>query len=254
MRKIVSLLMVLMLSNVLAFSQTRVITGTVTGEDNQPVSGATVNVRGTTTSVSADANGTFRISAKTGDVLVISATNYGTKEVTVGAGSAVSVALTRESAQIEEVVVSTALGVRRQPRELGYSTAKLANKELTQATPVNIQNGLTGKVSGLNIALTNNSVFGDTRITLRGIRSLTGNNQPLLVLDGSPVPLSQLDRLNPNDVEDITILKGASAAALYGPDGVNGVIFVKTRRGSKTGAPEVTVSNATQFESVMYLP
>jgi TonB-linked SusC/RagA family outer membrane protein len=254
MRKILSLLMVLMLSNVLAFSQTRVITGTVTGEDNQPVSGATVNVRGTTLSVSADAKGAFRISARTGDVLVVSATNYGTREVTVGAGSAVSVALTRESAEIEEVVVSTALGVRKQPRELGYSTARVSNKELTQATPVNIQNGLQGKVSGLNVATTSSSVFGDTRITLRGIRSLTGNNQPLLVLDGAPVPLSQINRLNPNDVEDITILKGASAAALYGPDGVNGVIFVKTLRGSKTGAPQIRVSNSTQYESVSFLP
>jgi TonB-linked SusC/RagA family outer membrane protein len=254
MRKIVSLLMVLMLSHVLAFSQSRVITGTVTGEDNLPVSGATVNVRGTATSVSADANGAFRISARTGDVLVISATNYGTKEVTVGAGSSVAVALSRESALIEEVVVSTALGVRKQPRELGYSTARVSNKELTQATPVNIQNGLTGKVSGLNIATTSSGVFGDTRITLRGIRSLTGNNQPLLVLDGAPVPLSQLNRLNPNDVEDITILKGASAAALYGPDGVNGVIFVKTLRGSKTGAPQIRVSNSTQYETVSFLP
>lgn len=254
MRKIVSLLMVLMLSNVLAFSQSRVITGRVTGDDNQPVSGATVNVKGSTTTVSADANGDFRINAKTGDVLVITATNYGTKEARVGSGNSVSVSLTRESALIDEVVVSTALGVRKQPRELGYSTARVTNKEVTQTNPVNIQNGLTGKVSGLNIAQTNNGVFGDTRITLRGIRSLTGNNQPLLVLDGAPVPLNQLNRLNPNDVEDITILKGASAAALYGPDGVNGVIFVKTLRGSKTGAPQIRVSNSTQFESVQFLP
>ncbi|HVG41732.1 MAG TPA: SusC/RagA family TonB-linked outer membrane protein, partial [Chitinophagaceae bacterium] len=169
-------------------------------------------------------------------------------------GATLNFGLTRTEGQLQEVVVTTALGVRKQPRELGYSVAKVTSKELTQATPVNVQNGLTGKVSGLNIATTNNGVFGDTRITLRGIRSLTGNNQPLLVLDGSPVPLSQLNRLNPNDIEDITILKGASAAALYGPDGVNGVIYVKTLRGSKNGAPLIKVSNSTQFESVLFLP
>jgi TonB-linked SusC/RagA family outer membrane protein len=254
MRKIVSFCTMLMLCSVLALAQTRPITGRVLDEAGQPVSGASVSVKGSTSGVSADADGAFRINAKTGDVLVITAVGAPKKEVTVTSVSNLSISLARENQSLSEVVVSTSLGVRRQARDLGYSTAKLNNKELTQATPVNIQNGLTGKVSGLNVATTNNSVFGDTRITLRGIRSLTGNNQPLLVVDGAPVPLDQLNRLNPNDVEDITILKGASAAALYGPDGVNGVIFVKTLRGSKTGAPQVKVSNATQFERVSFLP
>ena len=95
---------------------------------------------------------------------------------------------------------------------MGYSVVRIDNKEIIQATPVNVQNGLTGKVSGLNICTVNNGVFANTRITLRGIRSLTGNNQPLLVLDGSPVALNTLNNLNPNDVEDIAVSKGASAA------------------------------------------
>lgn len=254
MRKILSLFTMVMLVSMLAFAQTRPIKGKVLDEAGQPVTGASILVKGTTTGSSADADGNFTINAKTGDVLVITAVGIPSKEVSVASGGTIKISLSRQVQSLSEVVVTTALGVRKQPRELGYSVSRLNNKELTQATPVNIQNGLTGKVSGLNIASTNSSVFGDTRITLRGIRSLTGNNQPLLVVDGAPVPLNQLSRLNPNDVEDITILKGASAAALYGPDGVNGVIFVKTLRGSRNGAPQVRVSNATQFERVSFLP
>ncbi|WP_170234114.1 SusC/RagA family TonB-linked outer membrane protein [Segetibacter aerophilus] len=254
MRKILSLFSVLMLVSILVFAQTRPITGRVLDEAGQPVGGASVSIKGSTVGTSADVDGAFRINAKTGDVLIISAVGAPAKEVTVTSTSNLTISLAKQTQSLSEVVVTTALGVRKQPRELGYSVSRLGNKELTQASPVNIQNGLTGKVSGLNIASTNSSVFGDTRITLRGIRSLTGNNQPLLVVDGAPVPLNQLSRLNPNDVEDITILKGASAAALYGPDGVNGVIFVKTLRGSKTGAPQVRVSNSTQFERVSFLP
>lgn len=253
MRKIASLLSVLMLTSALAFGQARTITGVVRDPNGNPVPFASITETGTKNGTTADADGNYKINLAQGSSLTITATGFQTLKVSPQ-GTTMTVELVKAEGQMQEVVVTTALGVRKQPRELGYSVAKVENKELTRATPVNVQNGLVGKVSGLNIATTNNSVFGDTRITLRGIRSLTGNNQPLLVLDGSPVPLNQLNRLNPNDVDDITILKGASAAAIYGPDGVNGVIFVKTKRGTQSGAPQITVSNSTQFESVMFLP
>ena len=253
MRKIASLLTVLMLLCTMAFAQTLTVKGVIRDDKGEPIPFATISESGTKNATTADASGFFSIKIKTGSKLVISATGFNTITVTPGAGD-LEVSLSRNAGELQEVVVTTALGVRKQPRELGYSVARVTNKEATLGSPVNIQNGLTGKVSGLNIATTNNSVFGDTRITLRGIRSLTGNNQPLLVLDGSPVELNMLNRLNPNDIEDLTILKGASAAALYGPDGVNGVIIVKTKRGSKTGSPVITISNSTQFESVLFLP
>jgi TonB-linked SusC/RagA family outer membrane protein len=253
MRKIASLLTVLVLLCTVAFAQTRTVKGVVKDDKGEPIPFATVSEAGTKNATTADVNGTFSIKIKEGSKLIVSAAGFNTSTETPGAGD-LQVSLSRNAGELQEVVVTTALGVRKQPRELGYSIARVTNKEATLGSPVNIQNGLTGKVSGLNIATTNNSVFGDTRITLRGIRSLTGNNQPLLVLDGSPVELNMLNRLNPNDIEDLTILKGASAAALYGPDGVNGVIFVKTKRGSKTGSPVITVSNSTQFESVLFLP
>ena len=253
MRKIATLLSVLMLFCALAYAQVRTVTGTVRDEQGSPVPGATITETGTTNAVQADGNGNFSIKVGENARLTITAANH--KPTTVTAtGTSLNVTLERGVETMQEVVVSTALGVRRQPKELGYSTARVTNKEVTQATPVNIQQGLTGKVSGLNIATVNNGVFQDTRITLRGIRSLTGNNQPMLVVDGSPMPLNQLSRLNPNDIEDVTILKGSNAAALYGPEGVNGVIFVKTARGSRTGAPVVRVSNSTQFETVQFLP
>ena len=140
---------------------------------------------------------------------------------------------TENSLALSEVVV-TALGVTRQPKELGYSVTRIHASELTQAKPVNLQQGLTGKVSGLNVQTVNSGVFGDTRITLRGIRSLTGNNQPMLILDGSPVSLSFLNAINPNDVTNVTVLKSAAATAIYGPDGANGALVVSTKKGSRS--------------------
>ncbi len=254
MRKTASLLTMLMLFCVLAFAQVRNVSGVVRDSNGNPIPFATVTETGTNNATQANENGVFTISIRDNGRLTISSTGFTTVTVTPGTGSQTVTLAASTDANLQEVVVTTALGIRKQPKELGYSTARVTNREVNAANPVNVQAGLTGKVSGLNIATTNNGVFQNTRITLRGIRSLTGNNQPLLVLDGSPVPLDMLNRLNPNDIEDITILKGASAAALYGTDGVNGVIFVKTARGSRTGAPEVKVSNSTQFESVLFMP
>ena len=254
MRKIASLLTVLMLLCTIAFAQTRTVKGTIKDDKGESIPFATISEAGTKNATTADADGVFTIKIKEGSKLTVSATGFNTTTATPGAGD-LQVALVKKAGDLQEVVVTTALGVKKQPRELGYATAKVTNKEFTQANAVNVQSGLTGKVSGLNIATTNNGVLaGNTRITLRGIRSLTGNNQPLLVLDGAVVDLDQLNNLNPNDIEDITILKGASSAALYGPDGVNGVIFVKTSRGSKSGSPIVKVNHSTQFESVLFLP
>lgn len=117
-------------------------------------------------------------------------------------------------------VVVTSLGQVRQKASLGYCTVTVRSRELINANPVNLQNGLTGKVSGLVVQTTNSSVFADTRITLRGIRSLTGNNQPILVIDGMPATLEMISYINPNDISYVTVLKSSAATALYGPEGV----------------------------------
>jgi TonB-dependent SusC/RagA subfamily outer membrane receptor len=159
------------------------------------------------------------------------------EKVKTGASSSLVITEAMKGAEqdkvLSEVVIVTALGQTRQAKELGYSVSRVSATELTRAMPVNLQNGLTGKVSGLNVQSTNNGVFGDTRITLRGIRSLTGNNQPMLILDGVPIGLSYLSSINPADILNVTILKGASSTAIYGPDGVNGALVVTTKKGSR---------------------
>lgn len=252
MRKLASVLAVSLLCSTLAFSQARTVSGTVRDEKGDPIPFATVTEVGTKNATKADINGGFNLKIKDGGKLTITATGYATSTTTPGAG-AVSVVLAHKVGELQEVVVTTALGQKRQAKELGYSTAKVAAAELTQAKVVNLQNGLTGKVSGLNVSTTNSGVFANTRITLRGIRSLTGNNQPMLVLDGIPLALNFLNSINPNDIADVTILKSASATAVYGPDGVNGALVVTTKRGAK-GRPTITFSNTTQLEKVSYLP
>lgn len=252
MRKFATLFTMLMLFSALAFGQNRTITGTVTDEKGDAVPGATVLIKNTKTGAVTDNNGQFRILAKTGDVLVVSGSSINNIEVTVGAGNTLEVKATNKVTLGSEVVV-TALGTARVAKELGYSTAKVKAAEVLAAKPINLQNGLTGKVSGLNIQTVNNGVFADTRITLRGIRSLTGNNQPMLILDGVPISLTYINSINPNDIVDVNILKSASATAIYGPDGANGAIVVTTKRGKK-GAPSISVGHTVQVERVSYMP
>jgi TonB-linked SusC/RagA family outer membrane protein len=251
MRKFVSLLSVLMLFCALAYGQARTVSGTVRDQNGQPIPFATITEAGTKNAVQADANGAFSIKVNPNAQLTITASGY--RAMSVGSdANLTTLSMQRSDENLQEVVV-TALGVQRQAKELGYSTAKVKAQELTQAKVVNLQNGLTGKVSGLNIQTVNNGVFADTRITLRGIRSLTGNNQPMLVLDGVPISLSFLNSINPNDVQDVTILKSASATAIYGPEGVNGAILVTTKRGNRN-RPSITVSHTSQWESVSFMP
>lgn len=177
------------------------------------------------------------VEGETGDTKL--AKDKATVSVSTGTGmgqkTGLPVAGFNQEQAMTEVVV-TALGQQRQAKELGYSVSKVNAVDLIQAQPVNLQNGLTGKVSGLNVQTTNNGVFSDTRITLRGIRSLTGNNQPMLILDGVPIGLNYLSSINPRDILTVTILKGASATAIYGPDGVNGALLVQTRKGSRNSS------------------
>jgi len=250
MRKCLSLIAILLLS-VSVFAQTKTTTGKITDQQGQPVPFATILVKGSKTAASADADGNFSIKTKPGDVLVISGAGMTAKEVTVPATGAVTVQVSRKESNMTEVVV-TALGVQRQAKELGYSTAKVTGKELTQAKPISAVNGLTGKVAGLQINTTNNGVFAPTRVTLRGNRSLTGNNQPLIIVDGA-IYYNDLSTINADDIMDITTLKGSSASAVYGSDASNGVLLVTTKKGVR-GKPVLSFSSTVQMESVAYIP
>ena len=250
MRKFLS--MIFLLATVMVLhAQQRTVTGTVRDENGEPVGFVTVTETGTKNAVQANEKGEFSINIAAGSAITFSATGFD-PQTTIATGNSISITLQKADQQMQQVVV-TALGQSRQAKQLGYATARVKSSELTQGAPVNLQNGLTAKVSGLNINTTNNGVFAQTRITLRGIRSLTGNNQPMLILDGVPIALSFLNSINPNDVADVNILKSSSATTVYGPDGVNGAIVVTTKRGIK-GKPQVTLSHNTQLESISYMP
>ncbi|MBS1742162.1 MAG: SusC/RagA family TonB-linked outer membrane protein [Bacteroidetes bacterium] len=251
MRRFLTLFMMLMFSGILASAQSRTITGQVKDLQGNPVGFATITEKGTTNAVNGDAAGNFAIKVKSASpTLVITAVGYDKQEIPAS-GNSVAVAMVRNAQELTTVVV-TSLGQVRQKASLGYSTASVKAKDLTQATPVNITQGLNGKVSGLQINQTNSGVRGTTRLTLRGIRSITGSNQPMLIVDGIPIALDYLNSINPNDIADVSILKSSSATAIYGPEGVNGAVVITTKRGTKK--PVITFSQATQLEKIAYMP
>ncbi len=252
MRKILALLTVLLLGIFTAHAQSRTITGRVVDNAGKPVEGASVLVRGTTTGTSTSTDGTFSILARTGDVLVVSTVNAGSAQVSVGADNSVTVTLNSTTNNLSEVVVTTALGVQRQAKSLGYAATTITNKDIVQGKSVNIQQALNGKISGVNISTVNSGVFENAKINIRGIRSLTGNNQPMLVVDGAPTPLGYLSSIPPNDVASLTVLKSAASAAIYGPDAVNGVIVITTKRGGKR--PTISLNSTVQATEVSFFP
>lgn len=236
-----------------AFSQ-QSIRGRVTDESGKPVPYASIKIKGTNAGTAADADGNFSISVQRGAVLTVSAVNFGTKEVTVGNAAIVDVSLATAQGTIDEVVV-TAQGIRRRAKELGYSVGRVSNTDLTNGRTPQLAQGLAGKVSGLAIFNVNNSVDPAVKINLRGYRSLTGNNDALVVIDGlqqAPGTSTMLNLLNPNDIESISILKGGQAATLYGSDGVNGALVITTKRGS-AGKTRISFTHATNFEKLNQL-
>lgn len=253
MRKTLSLLIALALS-VVAFAQNRQITGKVTDDKGDPVPYASIKIKKTNLGTSADESGSFKIGVPENAILEVSASGLETKQVsTVGQGNTINVVLARISNELSAVVVTTSLGIKRQAKELGYAATSVTNKVLTQAKAVNVQQALNGKVSGVSVTTVNSGVFENAKINIRGIRSLTGNNQPMLVVDGAPTPLGFLSSIPPDDIQELTVLKSAASAAIYGPDAVNGVIVVTTKRGAGKKL-NVSVGSSVQLARVAYFP
>lgn len=251
MRKFLLLSTLLFLLSALALGQVKQVTGKVTDAQGQPVGFSSVRVKGTKVGVSADADGNFSIKAKRGDVLVISGTSIVQQEVTVTDAATYSVRVASRTGALTEVVV-TALGVQRQSKELGYSTATIKTAQLTQAKVTNVATGLAAKVSGVDIRLSDNTVDPQVKITFRGSRSLQGNNAALVIVDGIPVDQSYVSGVNPNDVEAISVLKGANAAALYGSAASNGVLIMNTKKGGHKMV--ISYTNTVNLESISYFP
>lgn len=185
MRKI-SLLLVVVLLSIMALAQNKVLTGRVTDDQGDPVPFATVKISGTQTGVAADDNGFFRISAPENAVLEVSASGFVTRTfATTGQGTSLTISLTKSDVELAAVIVTTSLGIKRQAKELGYAATSLNSRTIVQGKAVNVQQALNGKVSGVSVATVNSGVFENAKVNIRGIRSLTGNNQPMLVVDGA---------------------------------------------------------------------
>ena len=250
-----------------------IVKGRVRSEDGSPVANVSVTLRGSTKGTSTNAAGEFSIEADRTDVLVFSSVGYITQEIPVGDRSDISITLMVSNMQLNEVVV-TALGIQRQSKSLSYSVQKLNNEDLTNVKDPNFINNLRGRVAGVTVNQSSSGVGGSTRIVLRGNKS-TRENQPLYVVDG--IPLSNyspaqpgglfgqaagsgsagldggdgISNVNPDDVESVTVLKGASAAALYGSQAANGVILITTKKG-KAGNTHINFSSELTFEKPLY--
>ncbi len=246
------MLLLITLFVLVANAQTRVINGRVTEQNGDPVAFATVSVKNTKSSVIAGADGAFTIHAKTGDVLAVSAVGYTNIEATVGSGNTLQVTMAKGTNVLNDVVVTAALGIRRQARELGYATTAIKSGELNQAAVTNTATGLAAKISGVDIRLADNGVNPQVKVTFRGSRSIEGNNAALVVVDGVPVDQTYLANLNPSDIDDVTILKGSNAAALYGMAASNGVMIITTKKSK--GNFTLTYQNIVSFESISYFP
>lgn len=229
MRKILPLLSVLLLYCALAIGQTKQITGIVKDDKGVPVAFATVIITGTTSATQADANGRFTISANKGATLTISAVNFKEQRLVVSDRAAYDVVLSSSLNTMDEVIV-TAGGIKARRKEIGTANSVIRAESLTAGKATNVAGGLQGKVAGMQINNTSGGVNPSFRIVLRGQRSLTGNNQALIVLDNVVVPSEILGNLNPEDVDDIVVLNGAGAAALYGSQASNGAIIVTTKK------------------------
>jgi len=236
------------------FAQNRTVTGTVTAkEDGLPIPGVTVKVKGTNVGTQTNTAGKYSLNVPSGATLVFTFIGYETLQVPAN-GPVVDAVLTVASNTLGEVVVTTAMGIKQSERSLGYATAKVTAQQLTATDVTNVANGLTAKVAGLGIYTLNNGVDPTVDIVLRGNRSLEGNNDALIVVDGTPIPGATIASINPNDVADVTILKGAGSAALYGSEASNGAILITTKRGTGDGKPVITYQNSFQVEKVAYYP
>jgi TonB-dependent SusC/RagA subfamily outer membrane receptor len=234
---------------VMSFAQTtRTITGQVKDSKGDPVPFANITIKGSNTGVASDINGNFSISAKEGDVLIITSQSFTEQQVTVGAGNTLAITL-QPQGNLQEVVV-TALGIRRTRNQLPYAAQRVNGEDVNKVRTTNFVNNLSGKVAGLEIRQSN-TLGGSTNVVLRGTKSFVGNNQALFVVDGVPYNNDNTNTanqmtgrggydygnaaadINPDDIESITILKGAAASALYGSRGNNGVILITTKKATR---------------------
>jgi TonB-linked SusC/RagA family outer membrane protein len=278
MKQTLLLLICLCFVTAVAGAQDRTITGTVTGKDGSALTGAVVQVKGTSIGTFTKAGGKYKITAPgSASALIFKLVGKKTKEVTIGSSDVIDVVLEEDAVHADEVVV-TAIGLERQQKELGYSLQGVSGDALVQSRESNVVNAISSKVAGVQVINSSGSPGGSSYIRIRGSQSITGNNQPLFVVDGIPIDNSQnysgnpdngennllssvnfsnraID-LNSDDIENISVLKGPAATALYGIRAAGGAVLITTKKGRPSVGERVNVNLTTSvgFDQVNKLP
>ncbi len=275
MNKSLFTILFVLMASAIVIAQQRTITGNVSDfETGDPLIGANVLVKGTATGTITDFDGNYSISASPEDVLLITYVGYANLEMSVGNQSVIDISLSAGTLLNEMVV--TALGISREKKALGYSVQEVDGSAVSQHNESNIVNSLSGKIAGVQVQGTGN-LGGSSRIVIRGAGSISGNNQPLFVVDGIPIDNSNYavfnqaygsrddtygnvdygnaaQDINPNDIESVSVLKGANAAALYGSRAANGVILITTKKGKAGDNMTVDVNLGVTFEQAYDFP
>jgi TonB-linked SusC/RagA family outer membrane protein len=272
MKKIFLIVMVIFTTQV-TLAQVKTIKGFVSDAKGVPLPAANVNVKGTKDGASTNFDGTFTIEAKPGATLVFTYLGYETKSITVGESGTVNVQLAEAGSTALTEVVVTSLGIKKSKKSLTYAAQEVKGDEVTRVKDANLMNSLSGKVAGLIVGKSSSGAGGSVKVTIRGNSSAT-NNQPLYVIDGVPLLNSSsaqgnsvfgdtaggnrdggdaISMMNPDDIESMTVLKGASASALYGSQGANGVILVTTKKG-KEGKVTANYNASLFVDNVVSLP
>uniref|UniRef100_UPI003218062B SusC/RagA family TonB-linked outer membrane protein n=1 Tax=uncultured Draconibacterium sp. TaxID=1573823 RepID=UPI003218062B len=243
------------------------VTGTVIGEDGLTLPGVSVVEKGTSNGTITDIDGKYSITVPADAILAFSFVGMEAQEIEVGGRSTIDVTLVTSAIGLDEVVV-TALGIKREEKTLTYAQQTVAADELVKSKDMNFVNSLSGKAAGVEIKKSSSGAGGSTRLVLRGSKSLSGDSEPLFVIDGIPMANNKggqpgmwggtdggdgLSQINPEDIESISFLKGSNAAVLYGSQGANGVVVITTKSG-KAGKARVSINSGVTFEDVMKMP
>ena len=250
-----------------SFAQEKTISGTVTDESGA-LPGVSIVIKGSKKGIETDFDGKYSITASNGDVFVFRYLGYKTVEKTVGNSNTINVVLEVGGEVLDEIVI-TAFGIKRSEKALGYSVQSIKGDAMTEARESNLTNAISGKVAGVQVTGTSGSVGASSRIVLRGNSSITGNNEPLYVVDGVPISNSSFGNagsgggvdlpngaadLNPDDIESITVLKGPNAAALYGLRAGNGVIVITTKKGDASKKFSISINTNVTMSNPLLLP
>ena len=251
----------------ITYAQEKTISGAVS-DISGVLPGVSVVIEGSTKGVETDFDGKYTIKANTGDVFVFRYLGYETTRVTVGESNSINVTL-KEGGEVLDEIVITAFGIKRSEKALGYSVQSINGSEMTEARESNLTNAISGKVAGVQVTGTSGNVGASSRIVLRGNSSITGNNEPLYVVDGVPISNSNFGTadayggvdlpngasdINPDDIESITVLKGPNAAALYGLRAGNGVIVITTKRGNGNKKFSISINTNVTMSNPLLLP